>query len=98
MWRLLAEVGSALEYMHEHVGLLHLDVKPHNIFVRRDRSFCLGDFGNTIPIVRIARAHTREKDPTHYWLTRVAQGGHARGRRRRWSLPERRAASALHRL
>lgn len=47
--RLLAEVADALAHAHEH-GLVHRDVKPLNIFLERDGSARLFDFGIAIPI------------------------------------------------
>ncbi len=40
----LREIGSALQAMHA-VGILHRDLKPGNIMVRRDGSTALIDFG-----------------------------------------------------
>lgn len=43
--RLLLEcMTKALIYLHEEVGLLHLDVKPSNILYHRDGIFKLADF------------------------------------------------------
>ena len=47
--RLLAELADALAHAHEH-GLVHRDVKPLNIFLERDGSARLFDFGIAIPI------------------------------------------------
>ena len=43
IWRLTFEVGSALKHIHSHT-VLHLDLKPENIFINR-RTFKIGDFG-----------------------------------------------------
>ena len=43
MFKLLREMLLALKLIHDH-GLVHLDIKPENIFVRED-TFKLGDFG-----------------------------------------------------
>ncbi|HKV88356.1 MAG TPA: HD domain-containing phosphohydrolase [Candidatus Dormibacteraeota bacterium] len=42
--RLLGAVGDALDYAHLN-GVLHRDVKPSNILIRRDGTPVLGDFG-----------------------------------------------------
>lgn len=37
------EAGAGLATAHER-GLIHRDIKPHNIFLRADASACVGDF------------------------------------------------------
>ena len=44
IWRLTFEVGSALKHIHSHT-VLHLDLKPENIFINRQGTFKIGDFG-----------------------------------------------------
>jgi len=38
IWQLLYQLGEALAFIHEH-GLLHLDLKPKNMLVRKTRAF-----------------------------------------------------------
>lgn len=38
------QVAAALKHMHER-NILHLDVKPDNIYIGRDGQYKLGDFG-----------------------------------------------------
>jgi wee1-like protein kinase len=42
-YKLLRELCVALEFIHRH-GMVHLDIKPENIFVKNDQ-YKLGDFG-----------------------------------------------------
>ncbi len=42
--RIKISLELAVEYMHSK-RILHLDIKPENIFVRKDESVALGDFG-----------------------------------------------------
>jgi membrane-associated tyrosine/threonine-specific cdc2-inhibitory kinase len=44
VWRLARDVASGLAHCHAH-GVLHLDVKPDNVFVARDGAYKIGDFG-----------------------------------------------------
>ena len=44
VWRLARDVASGLAHCHAH-GVLHLDVKPDNVFVSRDGAYKIGDFG-----------------------------------------------------
>jgi len=45
IWRLAAEIADGLAHCHAH-GVLHLDVKPGNIFLDAKATAKLGDFGN----------------------------------------------------
>lgn len=42
--RIVSQVGSALEYAHQN-GIVHCDVKPHNILILPDGRAKLADFG-----------------------------------------------------
>ncbi|VDM39949.1 unnamed protein product [Toxocara canis] len=44
LWFWFADLVAAIDHLHSH-DLLHLDVKPENIFVTRDQVCKLGDFG-----------------------------------------------------
>lgn len=44
VWNMAADMCSALSHIHNR-NLLHLDVKPENIFISRDNVFKLGDLG-----------------------------------------------------
>jgi len=43
-WRMAFQISDALDYAHEN-GIIHRDVKPHNIMVVNDSHFSLTDFG-----------------------------------------------------
>lgn len=47
VWRLARELASGLAHCHAH-GVLHLDVKPGNVYLDANASAKLGDFGLAI--------------------------------------------------
>jgi len=47
LWRLATEIADGLAHCHLH-GVLHLDVKPANVFLDAGASAKLGDFGNAL--------------------------------------------------
>lgn len=65
VWKILSEVASGVAYVHQH-GVLHLDLKPANIFISSNGSLKLGDFGlatrwprvRPITILRGAAVHS----------------------------------------
>jgi serine/threonine protein kinase len=44
VWRFASDVAFGLAHCHKH-GVLHLDVKPDNVFIARDGVYKIGDFG-----------------------------------------------------
>ena len=52
----------AVEHLHDH-GLIHMDIKPENIFIGRDGRAKLGDFGLVIDLAKDDTAHAVEGDP-----------------------------------
>jgi serine/threonine protein kinase len=53
--RLMEETAAGLAFMHER-RVIHRDLKPHNIFIARDGSARIGDFG----LSRMLNHHKRE--------------------------------------
>ncbi|CAE8682959.1 unnamed protein product, partial [Polarella glacialis] len=74
--RILACVGSALQYVHSQ-GVLHRDVKPANVLLaRRSQRIKLGDFGIS-KLLEFSRAHTVVGTP--YYLSPEIVSGQAYG-------------------
>lgn len=77
MRRVLASVGSALEYVHAE-GVLHRDVKPANILLTRSsHRIKLGDFGISRVLENSGCAHTVVGTP--YYLSPEIVSGQAYG-------------------
>ena len=49
VWGYTVDLLKALEHLHEH-NLVHMDIKPENIFIGMDGLCKLGDFGNMIDL------------------------------------------------
>jgi mitosis inhibitor protein kinase SWE1 len=47
VWKVLAEMSSALEFIHSH-QILHLDLKPSNILLSNEGSLKIADFGMSV--------------------------------------------------
>jgi serine/threonine protein kinase len=73
--RVIAQVADGLAHAHEQ-GIIHRDIKPHNIFVSRDGRVKLGDFG----LARAVEATTELTQPgaavgtAHYMSPEQASG------------------------
>jgi serine/threonine protein kinase len=55
VWELLSDIVDGLGWLHER-GLVHLDLKPANIFLSEHGLCKIGDFGLTCPAVLLNRA------------------------------------------
>lgn len=44
LWRVAADVAAGLAFLHES-GILHLDIKPENIYRDLGGAWRIGDFG-----------------------------------------------------
>jgi len=52
IWRVFADMARSISHVHKK-GFIHLDIKPSNFFVAKDRTVKLGDFGKAIHISTI---------------------------------------------
>src|SRR5690606_1332276 len=65
---LVAELADALAYAHEQ-GVVHRDVKPHNVLLQRDGTPKLVDFGVAKQVDAISLSHTRELIGTPHYMS-----------------------------
>lgn len=52
IWRIFDNMARAVLHVHSK-GFIHLDIKPGNFFVAKDRTVKLGDFGKAIAVDKI---------------------------------------------
>ena len=71
LYKLLREMLLALRLIHFH-GLVHLDIKPENIFVRED-TFKLGDFGL---VSKVSVEDDVEEGDSRYMCMDLLSGNH----------------------
>uniref|UniRef100_A0A914RJ67 non-specific serine/threonine protein kinase n=1 Tax=Parascaris equorum TaxID=6256 RepID=A0A914RJ67_PAREQ len=76
LWYYFSDLVAAVNHLHSH-HLLHLDIKPENIFISRDQVCKLGDFGLIFDLNKIFAgvfAEDDEVDPisTQFVLFSVA--------------------------
>lgn len=49
-------VTQAVKHLHDH-DLLHMDIKPDNIFIAKDGTCQLGDFGLILDLSKVHSPH-----------------------------------------
>ena len=64
IWFYLVDLLLAVEHLHDH-GLIHMDIKPENIFMGREGICKLGDFGLVIDLAKDDINHAVEGDPRY---------------------------------
>ena len=70
-YKIAREMCLALEFIHKH-GMVHLDIKPENIFIKNDQ-FKLGDFG----LVSKISEHDVEEGDSRYMSRELLSGDHS---------------------
>ncbi len=69
IWDYLVDLLLAVEHLHDH-GLIHMDIKPENIFIGMDGIAKLGDFGL---VIDLAKTERRVEGDPRYLATEVLQ-------------------------
>ena len=61
LWDIIRDVAMGLQVLHEH-DIVHLDIKPDNIFITEDGKLKIGDFGMAGKVVASTRSSNRIGD------------------------------------
>nr|BAB69973.1 Myt1 [Patiria pectinifera] len=72
VWSFLLDLMKGVKHLHDH-DLLHLDIKPENIFVSMYGACKLGDFGLTVQLGKNDLTDAQEGDP-RYLAPELLQG------------------------
>ncbi|OAX44090.1 hypothetical protein K503DRAFT_861674 [Rhizopogon vinicolor AM-OR11-026] len=72
VWKIMVDLSNGLRFIHE-AGIIHLDLKPANIFLTREGRFKIGDFGMASVWPRPGGAFEREGDKL-YLARELLQG------------------------
>ncbi|KAJ8330278.1 mitosis inhibitor protein kinase swe1 [Batrachochytrium dendrobatidis] len=63
LWRILADIARGLAHIHRQ-GIVHLDLKPGNIFISADGTLKIGDFGMAA-VAPVPKGADREGDRSY---------------------------------
>ncbi|CAH0494053.1 unnamed protein product [Peronospora farinosa] len=61
LWDIIRDVATGLKVLHEH-DIVHLDIKPDNIFITEDGKLKIGDFGMAGKVVASTKSSSRIGD------------------------------------
>lgn len=64
IWDFLVDLLQAIKHLHDH-NLIHMDIKPENIFISHDKICKLGDFGLVIDLNKNDLKEAQEGDPKY---------------------------------
>ena len=64
IWDYLIDLLLAVQHLHDH-DLIHMDIKPENIFIGMDGICKLGDFGLVIDLAKMDSSKVVEGDPRY---------------------------------
>ncbi|KAK6191711.1 hypothetical protein SNE40_003325 [Patella caerulea] len=72
LWNYLVDLLMAVKHLHDN-DLIHMDIKPENIFVSFDGICKLGDFGLVLDVSKVDLSEAQEGDPK-YLAPELMQG------------------------
>ncbi|KAJ2072304.1 hypothetical protein GGH13_002779 [Coemansia sp. S155-1] len=82
----IAELASAINYLHTIHGVVHRDIKPENVLMDHEGHLALTDFNAAIRITDKAPMHRGVAGTTSYMAPELISGGEYAGSVDWWSL------------
>ncbi|XP_070566515.1 membrane-associated tyrosine- and threonine-specific cdc2-inhibitory kinase-like [Ptychodera flava] len=64
IWNILIDLLEGVKHLHDH-NLIHMDIKPANVFISIDGVYKLGDFGLVLDIEMGDLSEAQEGDPKY---------------------------------
>lgn len=77
VWKVLAELTEGITFIHDN-GILHLDLKPANIFVTTEGRLRIGDFGMATVWPRLTGGGFEREGDREYMAPEVLQGKYSK--------------------
>ncbi|KXJ09045.1 Membrane-associated tyrosine- and threonine-specific cdc2-inhibitory kinase [Exaiptasia diaphana] len=72
IWTILVDLTLGLKHLHDN-NLVHMDIKPANVFIGIDKLYKIGDFGLVLEISKVEITDAQEGDPM-YLAPELMQG------------------------
>jgi serine/threonine protein kinase len=54
VWNMIADLALGLKHLHD-LNIVHLDMKPSNVFITEEGSLKIGDFGMAMCLLPVCR-------------------------------------------
>ncbi|KAJ2337376.1 hypothetical protein GGI00_000276 [Coemansia sp. RSA 2681] len=82
----VAQLASALHYLHSVHGIVHRDIKPENVLMDHEGHVALTDFNAAVRVTELAPLHCGVAGTTSYMAPELISGGEYAGSVDWWSL------------
>ncbi|XP_031565715.1 membrane-associated tyrosine- and threonine-specific cdc2-inhibitory kinase-like [Actinia tenebrosa] len=73
VWNLLVDLTLGLKHLHDH-NMVHMDIKPANVFVGRDKLYKIGDFGLVLELSKCEEVTNAQEGDPKYLAPELMQG------------------------